>query len=419
MKTLHIQILTVALIGIVITIALAISARQSQDAQFYLEFKKYVDERAAYLDLELRNNLEVLHSIKGLFDASDNVTREEFKNFATSVLKRHDDIQALEWIPLVAHADREQLEALARRDGLENFEIRERQDGGIMERAKQRENYYPVYYLEPFKGNEAALGFDLGSSPSRLAAIIKARDSDEVIASEGITLVQEKGKQKGVLLFLSIYKGNAKSVADRRKNLLGFALGVFRIGDIVESAIEKIHVKGLGIDFKLVDVSSDGEINVLHHHTPRSGQQIVSGWEYQRRLHDIGGRSWRVEANPTPRLVNAHKSVYPIAIFIVGLLFTSLLTAYIYILMMRAGHVRELVNIRTTEVEEAKRELLKNNAELTKTLNELAQFNKHAMDRELRMIDLKKEINELSIKLGNDPPYNVSFAEDQKRDENV
>ena len=58
-----------------------------------------------------------------------------------------------------------------------------------------REEYFPVYYVEPRRGNEAAIGYDLASNPTRKQALDQARDSGEMTATGRITLVQETGLQ--------------------------------------------------------------------------------------------------------------------------------------------------------------------------------------------------------------------------------
>lgn len=48
---------------------------------------------------------------------------------------------------------------------------------------------------------------------------------------------------------------------------------------------------------------------------------------------------------------------------------------------------------------------------LRKTNSELEMFNKMAVGREKRMIELKRKINFLSKELGNKEPYDLSFSE--------
>lgn len=56
-------------------------------------------------------------------------------------------------------------------------------------------------------------------------------------------------------------------------------------------------------------------------------------------------------------------------------------------------------------------ELKKAEEMLKQKMAELERFNKLSVGRELRMIELKKEINELHKQLGSAPPYNLDFAD--------
>lgn len=68
------------------------------------------------------------------------------------------------------------------------------------------------------------------------------------------------------------------------------------------------------------------------------------------------------------------------------------------------------------QLEKTRLKLSEKNLELTKTMEEMERINRFAEGREIRMIELKRKINKLSIKLGLDPPYDVRFAESLTRD---
>jgi PAS domain S-box-containing protein len=63
-----------------------------------------------------------------------------------------------------------------------------------------------------------------------------------------------------------------------------------------------------------------------------------------------------------------------------------------------------------TEPKRAEQELAKTLAELRRSNAELEGFNRVAVGRELRMIELKNQVNELSEQLGREPPFDVSLS---------
>ncbi|MFT5400378.1 MAG: CHASE1-domain containing sensor protein, partial [Gammaproteobacteria bacterium] len=185
----------------------------------------------------LDNTIEAVRSITALYGASDHVDRMDFEKFASVEMVAQSNIQALSWAPRVSFTERKQFEATIRDDGLVNFSVVEKSKAGVMVNADRRDEYYPVHYIYPTKGNEAAIGFDLASSPSRLATLNKARDTGELQLTPRLTLVQEAGNSFGALAVLPIYKDIyiPKTIAERRDEIRGFATGVLRISDILST----------------------------------------------------------------------------------------------------------------------------------------------------------------------------------------
>ncbi|OGV61104.1 MAG: hypothetical protein A2X45_15040 [Lentisphaerae bacterium GWF2_50_93] len=76
-------------------------------------------------------------------------------------------------------------------------------------------------------------------------------------------------------------------------------------------------------------------------------------------------------------------------------------------LQKHRDHLEELVGQRTSQLESANKDVLRKVEEIGNANKELERFNKAMVDRELRMVELKSRINELSEKLGGPAPYNV------------
>ena len=215
--------IVIGFVSSIIALAIVWDLEKKKIAQ---EFEQDSADIAASIERSIERNLQHLESIASLYNASEKVTREEFQQFTKNYLTTDSEIQALEWIPRVAYQKREAYEQAARQDGFTNFEITELDINKRIQRAKARKEYFPVYFVEPYEGNEAVLGFDLASNSSRLEALQLARDTGKAIATVPITLVQKSHlPKKGFLVFSPIYKNqtSTKTVSDRKQTEIELA----------------------------------------------------------------------------------------------------------------------------------------------------------------------------------------------------
>ena len=123
---------------------------------------------------KIDSNEKNLESLIALFRSSNFVSREEFRIFTESIIRNQNFIQALEWVPKVPHAKRQEYEEKAMSDGLRGFQFSEHSQEGKMVSAEMREYYYPVYYVHPMEGNKTALGFDLSGNSARRKTLIRS-----------------------------------------------------------------------------------------------------------------------------------------------------------------------------------------------------------------------------------------------------
>ena len=340
-------------VGIGLTV-FAVLALRSQELSNIITvlFERDAQDRITAIQREANEASEVLYHLKALRAASVTVTRNEFETFAASLFHELVGIQALEWIPRVPHAERRAYERAAEADGLIDFRIRERSPEGEMVPASDRDEYFPVYYVVPMEGNEAAVGFDLGSNEARLEALNLARDTGEAVATEPITLVQEMGQQHGFLLFLPIYSdGSEISTPEQRRDALeGFYLGVFRVGDITEAAL--VNLSPTGIHMDVFDVSSPDERSFLYHHIARSESPDEEAQAHLSDLDEaelvfvarieVGGRTWSIECSSIRGYVSARRQSSIWWILASGLLITGGLVFYFAMSTRKAEQARRM-----------------------------------------------------------------------------
>ena len=324
-----IPVIAIACIGLFFTWAVWSFVNNSDKNQKQVEMNTMGLNHAKHFEINLKKSLNFLRSIRGLYDSTGTVSRAGFATYVSS-LETDATVQALEWIPRVRAVDRQAHEDAAIADGLTDYAIRERNPEGKMVPAEVRSVYFPVYYVQPFIGNQKAVGFDLGSSPARLRALQKAQDTGRIVLTKKITLVQERGTQSGFLAFEPIYKNGITpiDIATRRQNLMGFALGVYRVGDLISTLKHDIHMMG---QLFLVDRTDPSNVDVLYPAglEDKDVHAAVDSVDWSFKLPiDIPGRNWEILLIPTIGSMYFVTPTHVLGTMIIGLLLTLGITIY-------------------------------------------------------------------------------------------
>jgi two-component system, sensor histidine kinase len=316
------------------------------------------------LHRDLDNYLEVLYSIGGLYTGTTEVDRQSFRAFVTRSLERHPGIKALEWVPRVPASQRATYEQAARGDGFRAFQITERNSTGDVVAAGLRREYFPVYFVEPYRGNEASLGFDLASNPIRQHALDTARDSGDIASTSRFGLVQETGTSFGVIVCLPVYNrgGSTATVSLRRQNLKGFAGLVLRMDDFMLSSLAGQQPGD--VEVRLYDETGpDAEATLARStapaaHRDRSSVPVLrqpGGLSWQTSF-EVADHRWGIQVLPGPDYHLPH-SFQAWTLPLTTLIMTGLLVGLLLIVTGRSLKIEALVEQRTAELMRANAEL--------------------------------------------------------------
>jgi diguanylate cyclase (GGDEF)-like protein len=106
-------------------------------------------------------------------------------------------------------------------------------------KATIRPVYYPVVYAVSEFGGSAPIGYDLAADPRRGPFLRRARDSGEAVATPPVKLLIGG---LGINVYRPVYRDGAPvaTVAQRRRALIGFAGGAFRVRDIAAAATSTV-----------------------------------------------------------------------------------------------------------------------------------------------------------------------------------
>lgn len=330
----------VVIVGIIASIAVYTAVRGSKAHQANAAFTTMASSHASIVVEGFSQAFFAIESVGALYDSSESVSPVQFAEFVAPLLERFPTIAALGWAPRVQHGGRGEFE-LAAQKRFPGFRITERSAQGKLIDSADRDVYFPVYFLRPYAGNEAAHGYDLYSNAVRREAIDRSRDSGKTVSTARIRLVQEEGVERYSVLLLHPVFANGAS-ARQSGAFLGVASAVYRIGDGVERALSRVASEGL--DLWLFDRSGEPGKQFLYFHpsgkSEAARQKIVSvpPADVRRLVHkfELGGRKFELVLSPAPGHFDISGGYLAWSALIAGLGFTGLLAAYLRLVARRS-----------------------------------------------------------------------------------
>lgn len=358
-----------------VVVGIFLSTSGLEQRRFLLEFEKQTDRLAQQFKKYFSGYVDILYSIRGLREGSASVDRNEFRDFTQPIFTRHPGIQALSWVKIISGEERGALEEAARRDGMADFVVKEYNKDGALVPAAQREGYSVVYYIEPYEKNEAALGFDLASLPVRAAVLRQAIEENKPVGTGPTRLIQETGTQTGLVVYLPFYrKGAPTSTAEERAtNLEGFIAAVFRVQDMIDSTFKGFSDPGVAV--RLLDENAPAHESVMYDSRLTSEATEESNKRPSRTIKlSMAGRPCRLEFFARPEYITSNRSLQAWGILAGGLLFSSLLGAFMLVLTGRTAALEVEVNERKRAEEAAQESNARTSAIMESALDCILTF---------------------------------------------
>ena len=174
-----------------------------------------------------------LSNAAAFFEVDGDVDGHEFDVVARSLL---DDgtLQGAAFIQKVPAGARTRFE---RAHGAEMTEPGA--DGEPKQYAQPHAVYFPVTYAVAHIPSDNVIGYDLGADPSRAPYLAHARDTGKPVSTPVLPLILGG---VGVNIFQAVYRDGAptRTVAERRRALVGFAAGSFQVQDLAATAISAV-----------------------------------------------------------------------------------------------------------------------------------------------------------------------------------
>lgn len=194
-------------------------------------FNAETGEIALKIDERFKAYRQVLRGARALFAASEEVTRQEWRQYVDALRLSEDypGIQGVGFAVPLSASEVKHHERAMHDQGFADYRLSP---------PGTRTEYSAIIYLEPFDWrNQRAFGFDMYSEPMRREAMARARQLGTPALTGKVRLVQETATdtQAGVLLYLPVFRQHAtlSTPAQREAAFVGWVYSPFRMNDLI------------------------------------------------------------------------------------------------------------------------------------------------------------------------------------------
>jgi len=192
-----------------------------------------------------------------------------------------------------------------------------------------KQEYWPVTYIEPLSYNKKAVGLDIAFESKRLSAAKKSRDTGTTQITAPIILVQDAKKTPGFLQYVPFYASqNIETLEQRQQSFVGHVYAPFIMYKLIEGTLEQSSRQ---LVFSLLD----GE-DVLYSELDSTNENYDETPIFKKTVTlDMYGRPWTFQIQTANSFRNSTRSHQPLIIFGSGIVINIMLL-FLFITLTRS-----------------------------------------------------------------------------------
>jgi two-component sensor histidine kinase/CHASE1-domain containing sensor protein len=329
-------------------------AREERTRRVHDRFDFHVRAVQSSLHEHLQACELLLRGCAGLFAASDEVTRSEWRTYVNKleIEQYYPGIQGVGFSMRILPSEKSSHISEIRAEGFPAYTITP--DG-------ERPEYTSIVYLEPFDWrNQRAFGYDMTSEPVRREAMSRARDTGLATMSGKVTLVQETNEdvQAGFLIYLPVYRKTepTETPEQRRDALVGYVYSPFRMVNFIRDVLAEQEKY---VELDVFDGEERHPANLMFRGSAKGGSLQPSGPRYpitHQSVFEYAGHRWLLVFESSPRYEETIFAAPTDVVLVLGILSSLLLFACLSSLIRSRNQAVTLAGI-TLEMERAGRGL--------------------------------------------------------------
>lgn len=352
------------LIGLILTAILTWGVNRYVTQVEQQRFNRY-SERVSDAIVERVDDLQrLLLAGRGLFDASTSVEHAEWEAFSRSI--DFDYYHGMMGVGFIQRVPKNTLDDFVRMAG---------KDAGLpmqiiqLNPTPQYPDLYVIRFIEPLSRNGPARGLDVGSEQHRREAAEAAMRSGKVAFTKRITLIQDRKRIAGFLLYAPVYRTRhvPESEAEREQALYGWTYMPVRITEIMEGVMQQVESM---VDFEVFEGTTSTREALLFDadgHFEKAGEARLTERSFGgRTFHrtdtlSLYGQTWTIHTSSRPEFDASANTELPRSVAVSGVAISLLVALVAWSLartraralslaeeMMQSVHERE-IRLRDSE----------------------------------------------------------------------
>lgn len=357
------EALTVAIIGILITLITALILYQ----------KENIDRDKVFATVSGKEIMNISNDFRGIrdygfkmlvsyFASSDNISEKEFKSMISSVAGANASKVMMGWAPAVSNEIPEGTRQADQKAGFGKEKVWDKEAFKCDPNLPLEKIKFPLMFLEPVGEMQALLGTDLNSDPYFMRAIkkgIETKQTNEVDPS--VKYVSSKNLQL-IIAVKPVY-----SQTSRENELLGFAVGILHTEKFLRGDLYSVNE---GNAFSEIDffqtypnsperyiLSTDETSNILIHKKIEKFSLVSLGELSFSYPLFVFGNTYMMVARASNVFTDYYQNNAYLFTIIAGMSITAILVFLVLFINRRNVDLERIIEQRTHQLKQNESEL--------------------------------------------------------------
>jgi signal transduction histidine kinase len=326
------------------------------------EFDRQASHYVLALNKAVDRHIQLIEQAGELFGDSTAATgRWDMFTFAKDRLAYYPGFETLGWVPVVPESEKEAYIRHAVADGLSGFMFSEITGTGVVVEAAKRAQHLPIYYLEPYDGNEDLLGFDLASVPAFRAALGRSNLDGKLEVVDWVDPRRDPfADDKSLMLIQPVFSAGTVLSPAHPGQPEGYVIGIIRIDRLFGTTLREFTTPAW-LDTYLYQDNGGASEELVHvepsvlrtEGMPLPADAGKSAGFATMADQAIGNRRYSIVVRPVPGKIDFDLGVVPWGVALFGLALTLLLMRYIAVSRNKQRQIETAVIERTAELSRA------------------------------------------------------------------